>query len=348
MIEFCCKHCGQVINVTQIQAGKRAVCPQCGNTIRIPKADSVEETINRDNDTDSETTSDVSPYDLTLLEVPLHRQVQNEPIDQAAELEKASELWPRFGKEPAGNKIESNTQRKLPWLFDVFLYPTSKAGLVTIAVVTIIRLFFRIMVRAMGESTRTFPPFLVFLAVLVIIGFIVRFILYIYLYWYFCECVRNSAAGGVRAPEILGLTPGLGEMLWRMIRTIFCLGFFLGPMLFYFLKTGERDTVFWCLAAYGVFFFPMSLLAFVMFDSTQALNPILLIGSILSTFLPYCAMIAVFMAAGMFILERVPPPHWPSGTLFVIWCVGIYLAMIAAHLLGWFYHRYENELNWDI
>jgi len=92
----------------------------------------------------------------------------------------------------------------------------------------------------------------------------------------------------------------------------------------------------------------MSLLAFVLLDSLSALNPILLIGSILSTFFPYCAMVAVFLVAGAFIFERIPNPQGPATTLFVIWVVGIYLAMLAAHLLGWFYHRYEDELNWDV
>jgi hypothetical protein len=38
-----------------------------------------------------------------------------------------------------------------------------------------------------------------------------------------------------------------------------------------------------------------------------------------------------------------------SATLsFIINGVRIYLVLIVAHLLGWFYHRYEQKLNWDV
>ena len=98
----------------------------------------------------------------------------------------------------------------------------------------------------------------------------------------------------------------------------------------------------------ALFFFPMSLLAAVMYDSFKGLNPFVLIGSIIRTFLPYCAMVMVLVWAFFFITEWLPDPQESIGMIFILWCLGIYLAMLVAHLLGWFYHRYERQLNWDV
>jgi hypothetical protein len=180
-----------------------------------------------------------------------------------------------------------------------------------------------------------------------IAGFIVRIFLFLYLYWYFCECIRDSAAGGIRAPETMANTPGLGEILWQFFRTVFCLCVFIAPAVFYFQHVGKIDTIFWALSACAIFFLPIALLAVVMFDSLSGLNPVLLIGSILSTFLPYCAMIAAFITFSFLIPHYLPEAVDSPITAFLCYCVGIYLLIVTAHLLGWFYCRYQNELNWE-
>jgi hypothetical protein len=119
-------------------------------------------------------------------------------------------------------------------------------------------------------------------------------------------------------------------------------------MLIYYIYTRQTDTVFWALLACGLFFFPMGLLAVVLFDSFSGLNPILLIGSILSTFLPYFAMIVVFGSAVFLFIEKVPDTGNSLVLAFVSQCVGLYLAIVVAHLLGWFFHHFEQELNWEV
>ena len=60
-------------------------------------------------------------------------------------------------------------------------------------------------------------------------------------------------------------------------------------------------------------------------------------------------MILTFVGAGVVIIEKVPNlKEAPALTFFVTWLVGVYLLMVVAHLLGWFYHRYEEKLNWDV
>jgi len=85
------------------------------------------------------------------------------------------------------------------------------------------------------------------------------------------------------------------------------------------------------------------------FESWSGLNPILLGRSIVRTFLPYCVLmlaIAALATTGVFVVRKVPDPQQSSFGLFVLWCTSIYLAMIVAHLMGSFYRRYDEKLNW--
>jgi len=169
----------------------------------------------------------------------------------------------------------------------------------------------------------------------------------LYLYWYVTECVRDSAAGGLRAPETLGSAPGLGDMSLRALDIVGCLIVFWGPAGFYFFYTHKIDAIFWSLFAYAVFFFPMGLLSVIVFDSFSGLNPIVLIGSIFSTFLPYCAMVIVFVSAG-FLIGKIESAAPQSQVLsFIISCINLYLALVEAHLLGRFYWRYQDKLRWE-
>jgi len=132
------------------------------------------------------------------------------------------------------------------------------------------------------------------------------------------------------------------------MRSVVCFILFAAPVLGYYFSVRQTDTLFWVLFVYGVLFLPMGFLAFVMFDSLSGLNPILLAGSIRSTFLPYCAMILVFLTAVFFIITNVQDTDFTLVQEFIIHCVVMYLLMVIAHLLGWFYNRYRQQLNWDV
>ena len=111
-----------------------------------------------------------------------------------------------------------------------------------------------------------------------------------------------------------------------------------------------NKSIFWPLLAYGVFFFPMGVLAATMFYSINALNPILLVCSIASTFIQYCGLVVFFAGfcflrigvlmlsfkQGWGILARIVPD------LLLMW-----LLLVAVHLIGRFYWRYQEKLNWE-
>jgi hypothetical protein len=133
-----------------------------------------------------------------------------------------------------------------------------------------------------------------------------------------------------------------------LIEIIGCLVFFFTPVLIYALNTKEHNVIFWSLLGYAVFFFPMGLLAVIMFDSIRGLNPVLLIGSIFSTFFQYCGLVLSFCAVGGLFVIITSALSRARMLAFVLKVVSIYLTMVVVHLLGRFYWRYREKLNWDV
>jgi len=345
VIKFHCNNCGQKFNVPECCAGKSGRCPKCKNVVFIPDAQK-SDSPPQNNSSESQNDPRYSAYDLTLLEVP---QIGEAREKQTGESGQAAGLTDKIARSSEQSGDKSGAERRFPWPIDIFLYPANRSGLIILGFIIAIRWFSIIVVRSLGFSTPSLSPMVVIVVPLLCISIIVRVILYTFFYWYLCECIRDSAEGGIRAPETIGKTPGLGEMLWLLLRSIICFILFAAPVIGYYFSVRRTDTLFWVLFIYGVLFLPMGLLAFVMFDSLlSGINPILLAGSIRSTFLPYCAMILVFSTVGFFIITNIQDLDFTLMQSFIIHCVVMYLLMVVAHLLGRFYNRYRRQLNWDV
>jgi len=152
----------------------------------------------------------------------------------------------------------------------------------------------------------------------------------------------------VRAPEGLGATPGLAGMFWQTVNVIGCLAIFLTPFVLYMLFARKADIIFWLLLISAVFLLPMGLLAVIMFDSAIGLNPRLLVRSISNTFVPYCGLVLLFVTPvvviGMLHTEVQESRLWS----FIIRSVMTYIVLVGAHILGRFYWRYQEKLNWEV
>jgi len=92
----------------------------------------------------------------------------------------------------------------------------------------------------------------------------------------------------------------------------------------------------------------MGLLAVIMFDSFSGLNPFLLIGSIFSTFFYYCGLILLYCTIGYLFTKTISLLHLSGFLNYVTVAAAVYLAMVAAHLLGRFYFRYKEKLYWEV
>jgi DNA-directed RNA polymerase subunit RPC12/RpoP len=350
MIRFHCENCGQKLSVPQTKAGKKGRCPKCKNIVVVPKVEDTKSIANQTEPGASEISSKGSILDQNLFDIPRESKVEDYLIAQGSVSDKAFEDLQKLQGGVGISKVESEPvpQRKLPWIIDIFLYPASKPGLTILGIIIVIPLLFKLIVKLLGAFTLMFPPMLVFLVLFAIIGFIVDILLALYMYWYICECIRDSAAGGLRAPETISTTPGLGDMLLQLIRILVCFVFFAAPVLIYVHYAQKTDFIFWLLLACAVLFLPMGLLAVVMFDSFSALNPLLLIGSICSTFFQYCGLVLLFY--GLVVLSvKIASFLRQSWVLaYISSILFIYLLMVTGHLLGRFYWKYEERLNWEV
>ena len=236
----------------------------------------------------------------------------------------------------AQEQAEHSGARCVPWPIDIFLYPLSVAALTTLGIVIVIPLLINLVGGLMG-------PFGFFV---LIPGYVVTVVLQLYFLWYVSQCIADSARGGIRAPETVAQAPGLWDMLVQTGRAIAAVAMSLFPMMIYWLAVRQVDTIFWSLQAWAAVICPMALLAVTMFDSVYGLNPLILLGSMLSTFLPYLGLV---LALGALLYPLVlanqaladyPLLHYAFGF------VRYYLILVVAHLIGRFYWRYEEKLNW--
>lgn len=186
--------------------------------------------------------------------------------------------------------------------------------------------------------------------------FILGILIGMYMFWYITECIHDSAAGRIRAPEAFAIS-SVGDMYSQCLHIVGCYLIFAGPAGFYRLWIQRMDAIFWVLLAYGIFFFPMGLLACVMFDSIRGLNPVLLLGSIFSTFFQYCGLVllvaAIALAVGFFTHIQGTENVEQNGVSrmfleMLFYGIMLYATFVVAHLLGRFYWRNQEKLNWEV
>jgi len=243
-------------------------------------------------------------------------------------------------------KPEPLPQRTLPWFIDIFLYPISYSGVIHLVIFIATPLL-------IGFTVLRFLD--VFHGVM---SFIIYLLFTGYFFYYIGYCIFDSSRGGLRAPDInINDSHDKNEYLSQVFFIIGITAVCFFPAIIYHIAFEKTDLVFKLLSAAGMFFFPMAVLAVVLFDSLEALNPIVIISSIYRTFLPYCGLVLVFsMIAGLILPIRLylSQPfallsNYLLGTAFIHYKIAfVYMVMIAAHLLGRFYLRYKNKLNWKI
>ena len=361
VIKFRCEHCGQKFNVHKNNAGKKGKCPKCKKIIVIPKQiehSHPNKSIHSINFTCSmceqlikvpESSSGKligCPHCDCYVEVPLEKKgkASTQIIKEDTATDLTQEELQKLGGEVRVDESKQIEERKLPWPMDIFLYPTSTSGMIHIVIFVILPILIDLLDRYILSLAHHYGSLFAMLLYILLVG---------YMFYYFAECIRDSAVGGLRAPETLANAPGKDDMIEKFVSLLACYAFFLGPVIFYrgytyFYEIETNSIIFLLLYAYGIFFWPMGLLAVVMFNSINGLNPILLICSILSTFFQYFMLtIFIFILGFIFIaIGWILPQARFIG--YALNAVQIYLAMILAHILGRFYWRNQEKLNWEV
>jgi len=334
IFDFNCDSCGKQIIARISNVGKKCKCPRCGCSLVIP---GLAEFSSRGRD--PQTVSEQAPAQKNDTPVPGHTK---DTLDGLS-LEERQLLAGEMKVVETGQTGE----RALPWLVDIFLYPTNASGIVHILIFLVTPILINLLDRFVFSFAYHY-------------GTLVTRILYVFLvgyaFFYFSECIRDSAAGGIRAPDTLSSNLGKDQMLEQFLTLLACCAVFGGPAIFYrgyayFTQTEVSNAIFWSLLAPGAFLFPMGVLAVVMFDSINGLNPVLLLCSVANTFFQYCGLAIVFSA---FLLVRVQMLLWSAkyqwGILTRILpdLILLWLLFVVTHLIGRFYWQYEEKLNWEV
>jgi len=334
MIHLSCEHCGQRLQVPETRAGKTGRCPQCKGRITVP-AGSASEPPATEERMHLPAGAASGPLNAALFDLP---QTQTDD-DQGPDARlREQEALARLGFTPPP---KHTGQRRFPWLIDILLYPVNTPGLTALAIIVGIPLSLNLLLRFVG----------LLVGVLYLPALILKIVIGLYAGWYLAECTVDSAQGGTRAPEVFGGDTGLGGMWSRVSYLIAVFIIFVLPAVLYPMYFGKRDVIYFVLVAWAVVFFPMGLLAMVMHDATSVLNPIFLLNSILRVFLPYLGLLLVITTFGLlpWLIGRLsaqgPTPLWLYVTGFLV--TG-YVSFVPAHLLGRFYWRYQDRLNWGL
>jgi hypothetical protein len=229
---------------------------------------------------------------------------------------------------------------KVPWFIDVLLYPANFHGIIQIAIIFLLTFL-------LGILDRYVLARLPGLGGLLSLG--LRALLFGYIFYYFGYCIFDSSKGTRRAPAIpVQHTPDKAQLIWQLVLILGSAAICFWPTAVYYIFLRQPDLIFWLLVGCGVFLFPMALLAGMLFDAFDALNPLLIIGSIRRTLLPYCGLILSFcvlaglVTAVIFILRRFPILNFASKP------VNLYLLFVAGHLLGRFYWWNKDKLDWGL
>ena len=341
-IKFHCNNCGRKFNVPQIHAGKKGKCPKCKNIIVVPEIQTTSSVTEQHNSEDIKTDSKSFTQGLIPSDVIHKDKIQDLSLSQ-----------PENSEETA-----APVQRKLPWLIDIFLYPLSISGLIHLVIFFCVPILIGLAYQFLLQQIWPISELIIAALYVLFAGYVLY-----YLSW----CIIDSTKGGLRAPDInFQPSPAKGDMIECAGIFLACIVVCFWPAAVYHIFTKKTDFPYWLLAAAGLLFFPMALLAGLLNDSISGLKPMLIVKSVIKTFPGYFPVVIFF--AGFFAVLSIviPPPQQSKGLEPILLYLSqvtsaifssrnalrstgfIYLAMTGAHILGRFYCKYQEKLNWEV
>ena len=331
MIRFKCERCGRELVLADTCAGKKGRCPQCRQILHVPQAGETSPTNAAGHPEES-----VASRDALLLDL-------SPPAQMPTEEEATSALSGGVGQGiPGGAEVgddEASDEEPAGWI-DALLYPTNANGLVQIGILTVALWAVGVFEVLTASFLRQYGGLLVLILRVLVVGYAVYYLSY---------CIFDSSRGGRRAATISPAhTPAVGDLLSQLLLLLASVAMCFSAAAVYYVATERADTPFWIMVVSGAFFFPMTLLTATLFDGIDALNPILIVRSILVTLPTYLVLIvelgvlALVLAAANWASPRLPIPR-------MLWnVVYLYLLLIGSHLLGRFYHRHKDALDWGL
>ena len=331
MIRFVCEHCGRRLSVADTHAGKRGKCPHCKQVVRVPARPEASPQTQVEAPV-AEQSGGPSKRDLALLDLP--SQSSEKTIPDTAAL---AQLTAAESIEAEGEESESAGPARFT---DAFLYPTSLNGLVYIGIFSVGWWVIGFLGGVLGAFARHYGGILALVLQIAFAGYILFYLGY---------CIYDSSKGQRRAPAIsTAHAPDLWDLLGQWGLLIAGMAICLWPVGLYYGFTERTDATFWYLAGAGMFFLPMAFLTATLFAGIGALNPLLILRSIVVT-LPAYLVLILKLAAVVLVIRIVQWAAWRLPIPNVLFtAVRMYVLLVACYWIGSFYHRHKDRLDWGL
>ena len=179
-----------------------------------------------------------------------------------------------------------------------------------------------------------------------------------YLTAFLRRVINSTAVGDDEMPEWPEIDDFSSDILSPFLQLIGTVVFCFAPMIaltIYAALQGESDSAWlgWATMAamlFGCFYFPMAFTAVAMCDSVVAVNPLVVIPSILKVFREYVLTVIVLavILVVRWLLQRylahiLPVPLVPT---IITSLIGLYLMVVEMRILGLLYRHKKDELAW--
>lgn len=337
MIHLQCEHCGRKLKVSDTRAGKTGRCPRCKSAVVVP---AVETSLNAGPAHPEEgVTRPTDPVrDGAFLDLPEASPIPLAAASARPTSEESAQTAHEADEGAAIERIEPGGGSRMSWPMGAVLFPLNLAGIIHLIGIWLLL-------------------FLLCPAVIAFIGLGIEFVPLVYALpiayavYYVTECVRHGAGGHGGAPDFWMHSADSSK--WACVSQAFlvlgCIAVCFCPASVCYIVRERTDWGFWLPLTCGGFFFPMILLAVVWFDSFAGLNPVSMVKSIARTFVPYCAMVLLLFGEAFLFVTMGFRMSWmrlPSAQILAIRVLQLYLVLVAAGLLGGFYYRYQDKLEW--
>jgi hypothetical protein len=178
-----------------------------------------------------------------------------------------------------------------------------------------------------------------------------------YLVSFLQRILTSSAAGENHVPDWPEITEFSSDLLAPFLQFLGTVAFCFAPafiMMFWRIKSSGDDSMLGWMMIVSILascvYFPMAFTAVAMFDTVMAVNPLLIIPSILKIPAAYLFTIVLFAGVlfvrwlGHIILPEVLHPRllaWIFSSFF-----GLYLLIVEVRILGLLYRAKKVELGW--
>jgi hypothetical protein len=196
--------------------------------------------------------------------------------------------------------------------------------------------------------------------VFTVLNFVGKFSWYIsiaawgYLMLMLQSVIHGTAMGEKTVPKWPDFE-GMGELAGKWLQWMVAVALCMGPALFFLIRMGmteDESLIIWVIlfGFLGAIYFPMGILGVAMYDSLAALNPMLVVRSILRV--PGHYILTLFVFAGLIVVKAVTGKLGDlPGAIGIVGHVvdefdALWSAIFLARVLGGLYYVNRKKLGW--